>query len=97
MYSQDAIFNRNSKSNSSRTRTETSADMAAGLACVICGTDYRSSPTADTVVVSHRDDKQLLACRGVCARQSSGSATGLDETPLPLTERIRRHEAGRPE
>lgn len=88
MYSQDAIFNRN------RNRSQTTPAMARGLVCVVCGTDYRNAPTAEAVVVSHRDDRQLLACRGACARLASGSATGLDETPLPLAERIRGHETG---
>jgi hypothetical protein len=98
MYSQDAIFNRNSSRNGNRniSRSETITAMDSGLACVTCGTDYRNAPEADAVVVSHRDNKQRLACRGVCARQASGSAAGLDETPLPLTERIRGHETSRP-
>jgi hypothetical protein len=93
MYSQDSIFNRGS--NGSRSRSETIAAMASGLACVICGTDFRDSPTTDEVVVSHRDDRQLLACRTVCARLASGSPTGLDETPLPLAERMRLHDSDR--
>ncbi|MGI3201059.1 hypothetical protein ACRJ4W_26485 [Streptomyces sp. GLT-R25] len=42
-------------------------------------------------MVSHRDDKQLLACHGTCARMACGSVNGLNETPLPLTERVRAH------
>lgn len=91
MYSQDAISGRR------RGRPEPTAEMLSGLACLICGTDFRNAPEADAnaVVVSHRDDKQLLACHGTCARLASGSVTGLDETPLPLAERMRRHRADR--
>jgi hypothetical protein len=87
MYSQDAIFSRRGR------RTEPTEEMLSGLVCVVCRTDYRSRPTADPdpVVVSHSDDRQLLACQGVCARMTSGSATGLDEMPPPLSERMRRH------
>jgi hypothetical protein len=97
MYSQDAIFNRNRNRNrnDNRSRSETITEVGSGLACVICGIDYRTAPTADPVVVSHRDDKQLLACRGVCAGEASGSTTGLDETPRPLADRIRGHETSR--
>ncbi|MDO0917031.1 hypothetical protein QQM39_41405 [Streptomyces sp. DT2A-34] len=87
MYSQDSISGRR------RGRAEPTAEMLSGLACLICGTDYRNAPAPETVVVSHRDDKQLLACHGTCARMASGSVTGLDEPPLPLAERIRRHRA----
>lgn len=89
MYSQDSI------SGHRRDRPEPTAEMLSGLTCLICGTDYRSAPDADARVVSHRDGKQLVACRGVCARMASGSATGLDDTPLPLTERVHRHQADR--
>lgn len=85
MYSQDSI------SGHRRGRPEPTAQMLAGLACLICGTDYRSAPDPEAVVVSHRDDSQLLACHGTCARIASGSADGLGETPLPLAERVRRH------
>lgn len=87
MYSQSSIY---SRCNSRSAPTE---EMLFGLTCVICGTDYRSVPTADGLVVSRSDDGPTLACRGVCARLASGSATGLDETPLSLTERVRRYEA----
>ncbi|MEV2194740.1 hypothetical protein AB0I02_27680 [Streptomyces phaeochromogenes] len=85
MYSQDSI------SGHRRGRPEPTAEMLAGLACLICGTDYRNAPDPEAVVVSHRDDKQLLACHGTCARMACGSVNGLDETPLPLTERVRAH------
>ncbi|MFF3290642.1 hypothetical protein [Streptomyces sp. NPDC003023] len=88
MYSQDSISSRR------RGRPEPTREMLSGLACLMCGTDYRSAPDAEAVVVSHRDDKQLLACHGTCARMASGSVNGLDETPLPLAERVRRHGAG---
>jgi hypothetical protein len=88
MYSQDAIYGRN------RHRYEPSADMAAGLACVICGTDLRVPERSDAVVSSHHEGGQLLACRGRCARLASGSPSGLDEPPLPLAERLRRHRSG---
>ncbi|WP_328482070.1 hypothetical protein OHS71_27920 [Streptomyces sp. NBC_00377] len=87
MYSQDSISGRR------RGRPEPSAEVLSGLACLICGTDYRNAADPQAVVVSHRDDKQLLACHGTCARMASGSADGLDETPLPLAERVRRHRA----
>ena len=87
MYSQDAI------SGHRRARPEPTAETLSGLACLMCGTDYRKTPAPEAVVVSHRDDKQLLACRGTCARMASGSVDGLDETPLPLAERVRGHRA----
>ncbi|GGS15931.1 hypothetical protein GCM10010252_64250 [Streptomyces aureoverticillatus] len=87
MYSQDSI------SGHRRSRSEPTAEMLSGLQCLICGTDYRSASAPEAVVVSHRDDKQLLACRGTCARMASGAADGLDETPLPLAERVSRHSA----
>jgi hypothetical protein len=85
MYSQDSISGRR------RGRPEPTPEMLSGLACLICATDFRTAPDADAVVVSHRDDKQLLACHGTCARMVSGSVDGLDETPLPLAERVRGH------
>jgi hypothetical protein len=85
MYSQDSISGRR------RGRPEPTAEMLAGLACLVCGADFRNAPDGGETVVSHRDDKQLLACHGTCARMASGSVTGLDETPLPLAERIRKH------
>ncbi|MET7518264.1 hypothetical protein ABZS88_33395 [Streptomyces sp. NPDC005480] len=88
MYSQDSISGRR------RGRPEPTTEMLSGLTCLICGTDYRKAPDPEAVVVSHRDDKQLLACHGTCARMASGSVNGLDETPLPLAERVRRHQAG---
>ncbi|WP_328751456.1 hypothetical protein OHT57_38725 [Streptomyces sp. NBC_00285] len=92
MYSQDSI------SGHRRGRPEPTAETLSGLACLICGTDYRdargNAPVPEAVVVSHRDGKQLLACHGTCARMASGSVDGLDETPLPLAERVRRHGAG---
>lgn len=87
MYSQDSISGRR------RGRPEPTAEMLSGLACLICGTDYRNAPAPEAVVVSHRDDRQLLACHGTCARIASGSVNGLDETPLPLAERVGRHQA----
>ncbi|MER6443517.1 hypothetical protein ABT275_45800 [Streptomyces sp. NPDC001185] len=90
MYSQDAI------SGHRRGRPEPTSEMLAGLACLICGTDYRDAPDREAVVVSHRDDRQQLACRGTCARLASGSATGLEETPLPMSERLRGHRTDRP-
>ncbi|MFI6495311.1 hypothetical protein [Streptomyces sp. NPDC050564] len=87
MYSQDSISGRR------RGRAEPTPEMLSGLACLMCGTDYRNAPDLEVVVVSHRDDKQLLACHGTCARMASGSVSGLDETPLPLAERVRRDGA----
>ncbi|UUU34136.1 hypothetical protein JIX56_32240 [Streptomyces sp. CA-210063] len=87
MYSQDSISSRR------RGRPEPTPEMLSGLACLMCGTDYRNAPDPEVVVVSHRHDKQLLACQGTCARMASGSVDGLDETPLPLAERVRRHGA----
>lgn len=91
MYSQDSISGRRRGGG----RPEPTAEMISGLACLICGTDYRSATDAEAVVVSHRDDKQQLACHGTCARMASGSVTGLDEAPLPLEERLRRYQADR--
>jgi len=88
MYSQNAISSR------SRGGAEPTAEMISGLVCVVCRTDYRTAPDTDALVVSYHDDRQLLACRGVCARMASGSATGLNETPPPLAERVNRHSAG---
>ncbi|MEH0555226.1 hypothetical protein [Streptomyces sp. B21-101] len=90
MYSQDSISGRR------RGRPEPTAEVLSGLTCLVCATDYRNAPDTEAVVVSHRDDKQLLACRGTCARIASGSADGLDETPLPLAERVLGHRADRP-
>ncbi|MFK8845165.1 hypothetical protein [Streptomyces sp. Ac-502] len=87
MYSQSSIY---SRCNSRSAPTE---EMLFGLTCVICGIDYRSAPTADALVVSRSAEGSTLACRGVCARLASGSASGLDESPPPLTERVRRYEA----
>ncbi|MFB9523087.1 MULTISPECIES: hypothetical protein [Streptomyces] len=89
MYSQSSISSRRSG------RPAPTEEMLHGLACVICGTDYRTAATADAVVVAHGHDGPALACRGVCARMSSGSAAGLDEPRPPLAERVRRYEAGR--
>jgi hypothetical protein len=89
MYSQDAI------SGHRRGRPEPTAEMLSGLACMMCGADYRTSSDADGVVVSHRDGGQLLACRGTCARMLCGSVDGLAETPLPLDERVDRHRGDR--
>lgn len=88
MYSQDAIHSRRSG------RSGPTEETLAGLACAICGTDYRSAPATDARVVSRLADQRTLACQGVCARLACGSATGLDETPLPLAERVSRYEAG---
>lgn len=88
MYSQNAIHGRR------RDRPEPTPEVLSGLACLICGTDYRIAHDPEVVVVSHRDGKQLLACRGTCARMARGAVNGLDETPLPLAERVRRHGAG---
>ncbi|WP_049575852.1 hypothetical protein [Streptomyces sp. SBT349] len=89
MYSQDAMFTRRNGS------AEPTEEMSAGLACVVCGADYRAATAVEAVVVSHRGDHQLLACRGVCARMTSGAVGGLDEAPLPLAERERRFQAPR--
>ncbi|QEU96039.1 hypothetical protein [Streptomyces kanamyceticus] len=89
MYSQSSISNRRSS------RPAPTEETLFGLTCVICGTDYRTAPTVDALVVSHSGDGPTMACRGVCARMASGSATGLDEAPLSLAERVRRYEAGR--
>ncbi|GAA1899252.1 hypothetical protein GCM10009837_22280 [Streptomyces durmitorensis] len=85
MYSQDSISGRR------RGRSEPTAEMLSGLACSVCGADFRQAHDGEEAVVSHRDDKQLLACHGTCARMATGSVTGLDEPPLPLAERMRRH------
>ena len=88
MYSPHAISSRRPS------RTEPTEEMIAGLVCTVCRTDYRTAPdTHAAMVVSHHSDRQLLACQGVCARMACGSVTGLLETPLPLAERIQRHEA----
>ncbi|MFD0306226.1 hypothetical protein [Streptomyces sp. NPDC127119] len=89
MYSQDAI------SGHRRGRPEPTAEMLSGLACLMCGTDYRTAPDPEAVVVSHHDGGQLLACHGTCARMACGSGNGLGETALPLAERVRRHRADR--
>jgi hypothetical protein len=89
MYSQDAI------SGHRRGRPEPTAEMLSGLACLMCGTDYRKAPDPEAVVVSHHEGRQLLACHGTCARMASGSLNGLAEKPLPLEERIRGHRDGR--
>ncbi|MDX6328776.1 MAG: hypothetical protein QOI83_1159 [Streptomycetaceae bacterium] len=89
MYSQNAISSR------SRGRAEPTAEMISGLVCIVCRTDYRNAPDSDAIVVAHHNDHQMLACRGVCARMASGSAAGLDETPLPLAERMQRHGTDR--
>ncbi|MEV5491375.1 hypothetical protein AB0L47_25840 [Streptomyces bobili] len=86
MYSQESISGRR------RGRPEPTAETLSGLACLVCATDYRAASAPEAVVVSHRDDRQLLACRGTCARMAGGSVDGLDETPLPLDERVRRHQ-----
>lgn len=87
MYSQDSISGRR------RGRPEPTEEVLAGLACLICRTDYRNAPDVQVVVVSHHDDKQFLACHGTCARMACGSVNGLDETPLPLAQRVRMHRA----
>ncbi|MGX1272980.1 hypothetical protein [Streptomyces phaeoluteigriseus] len=87
MYSQESISGRR------RGRPEPTAETLSGLACLICATDYRAASAPEAVVVSHRDDRQLLACRGTCARMAGASLDGLDETPVPLDERVRRHES----
>ncbi|MEU0116406.1 hypothetical protein ABZ137_22600 [Streptomyces bobili] len=86
MYSQESI------SGHRRGRPEPTAETLSGLACLICATDYRDASAPEAVVVSHRDGRPLLACRGTCARMAGGSVDGLDETPLPLDERVRRHQ-----
>ncbi|MDQ0683592.1 hypothetical protein QF032_002634 [Streptomyces achromogenes] len=88
MYSQDSI------SGHRRGRPEPTPEMLSGLACLICTTDYRDAPGTEAVVVSHRDGRQLLACRGTCARMACGAVDGLDETPPPLAERVRGHRSG---
>lgn len=87
MYSQDAIYGRR------RDRPGPTPEVLSGLACLMCGTDYQNAPDPEVVVVSHRGDRQLFACRGTCARMASGAVNGLDEPPLPLAERVRRHRA----
>lgn len=84
MYSQDSIYGRR------RDRPEPAREVLSGLACLMCGTGYRNAPDPEVMVVSHRDDKQPLACRGTCARMASGAVNGLDETPVPPAERVRR-------
>ncbi|MFF8321614.1 hypothetical protein ACF06V_31170 [Streptomyces bobili] len=86
MYSQESISGRR------RGRPEPTAETLSGLACLVCATDYRAASAREAVVVSHRDGRPLLACRGTCARMAGGSVDGLDETPLPLDERVRRHQ-----
>ncbi|TQK44353.1 hypothetical protein FBY35_5854 [Streptomyces sp. SLBN-118] len=56
MYSQDSISGRR------RGRPEPTAETLSGLACLVCTTDYRNATDTEAVVVSHRDDQQLLAC-----------------------------------
>jgi hypothetical protein len=87
MYSPDAMSSRR------RSRPEPTEEMIAGLVCIVCRADYRDTPNTDAMVVSHHTDKPLLACEGVCARMASGSVTGLEETALPLAERMHRYEA----
>ncbi|MCX4237547.1 hypothetical protein ACH4Y0_14175 [Streptomyces sp. NPDC020707] len=89
MYSQDAI------SGHRRGRPEPTAEMLSGLACLMCGTDYRNAPDPEAVVVAHHDGGQILACHGTCARMACGSVNGLRETALPLDERVRRHRGDR--
>jgi hypothetical protein len=89
MYSQDAI------SGHRRGRPEPTAEMLSGLACLMCGTDYRNAPDPEAVVVSHHDGGQILACHWTCARMACGSVNGLGEIPLPLDERVRGHRAAR--
>ncbi|MDX3244588.1 hypothetical protein [Streptomyces sp. ME18-1-4] len=67
--------------------------MLSGLACLICGTDFRDALAPEAVVASRREGRQLLACQGTCARMASGSVDGLDESPLPPAERVRGHRA----
>ncbi|MDX3529883.1 hypothetical protein P1P75_26580 [Streptomyces sp. ID05-39B] len=86
MYSQESISGRR------RGRPEPTAETLSGLACLICATDYRSASAPEAVVVSDRGGRPLLACRGTCARMAGGSVDGLDVTPLPLDERVRRHQ-----
>jgi hypothetical protein len=89
MYSQNSIHSRR------RDSSGPTPEALSGLTCLMCGTDYRNVPDPEVVVVSHRDGKQQLACRGTCARMASGAVNGLEETPLPLAERVRRHGADR--
>ncbi|CAM5371056.1 hypothetical protein SALBM135S_08572 [Streptomyces alboniger] len=89
MYSQSSISSRSSS------RSAPTDETRYGLTCVICGTDYRTTPSADALVVSRGSDGPTVACRGVCARMASGSATGLDGAPPPLAERVSRFEADR--
>lgn len=86
MYSSDAISGRRPN------RSEPTEEMIAGLVCVVCRTDYRSAPNTEATVVAYHGDRQLLACAGVCARMTSGSTTGIDESPPPLAERVQRHQ-----
>lgn len=89
MYSQSSISSHRGG------RSAPTEEALHGLTCVICGTDYRTAPTTDAVVVSHGGAGTTLACRGVCARMAGGPAAGHDETPPPLAERVRQYEAGR--
>ncbi|MFE2426145.1 hypothetical protein ACFXJ5_05225 [Streptomyces sp. NPDC059373] len=89
MYSADGIAKRRNG------RAEPTEEMIAGLVCSVCRTDYRRSSDREAKVVSHHGDAQLLACEGVCARMASGSVNGVDETPLPLADRVHNYEVGR--
>ncbi|MET9498835.1 hypothetical protein [Streptomyces sp. NPDC006552] len=87
MYSQASISSHHRGSRSAPTE-----ETLSGLTCAICGLDYRTAPDAEAVLVSRGAEGSTVACQGVCARMASGSATGLDETPPPLAERVRRYE-----
>ncbi|MFD3516047.1 hypothetical protein [Streptomyces sp. NPDC058657] len=89
MYSQSSISSHRSS------RSAPTEEALHGLTCVICGTDYRTAPAAETVAVSHGGEASVLACRGVCARMAGGPVTGPDATVPPLAERVRRYEAAR--
>jgi hypothetical protein len=71
-----------------------SEEMIAGLACTVCGTDYRDQQRP-AVVVGHHSGGQLFACQGRCATTHCGSADGLGEEPaLSLDERAAEFEVG---
>ncbi|MFJ6700143.1 hypothetical protein ACIQM4_29420 [Streptomyces sp. NPDC091272] len=89
MYSQSSISSHRGG------RPAPTEETLHGLTCVICGADYRTTPSADAVSVSHGTEGSVLACAGVCARMAGGPTTGPKDTPLPLAERVRRYEAGR--
>ena len=65
-----------------RARAEPTAETLSGLHGRVCGADYRKTPGPEAVVVSHRDDKQLLACGDVHAHgERVGRRPGREKPP----------------